>query len=190
MRRKRIRIPLLSEDTLDLSSTLYMFDEMRAGILTYIGERYRGSFVIEEGAALSGYVFASKDALCFFVRLLLNDLFGRTLLRIGYGQRIDKVFYISFSYDKNVEIPENEKYRLLRYAKFSKAKLEYKETETEAVMTLVFPFYSALFEAVYAPSHANPFFYALNDIELDENEDREGVTPHGDVWNIELKRKQ
>jgi hypothetical protein len=80
-----------------------------------------------------------------------------------------------------------EKYRLLRYAKLSKAKLEYKEDESEATMTLVFPFYSALFEAVYAPKHANPFFYALNDIELDEDEDREGVDPNGEVWNIKPK---
>jgi hypothetical protein len=187
MRRKRIRIPLLSEETLDLSSSLYMFDEVRAGILTYIEERYRGSFVMEEGAALSGYVFVSKDALCFFIRLLLNDLFGRTLLRIGYGQRIDKVFYLSFTYDKSTQIPQAEKYRLLRYAKLSKAKLEYKENETEATMTLVFPFYSALFQAVYAPKHANPFFYALNDIELDEAEDREGVNPSGEMWNIKPK---
>lgn len=190
MKRKRIRNPLLSEETLDLSSSLYLFDEVRAGVLTYIEERYRGSFKMEEGAALSGYVFVSKDALCFFIRLLLNDLFGRTLLRIGYGQRIDKVFYLSFTYDKNVEIPDTEKYRLLRYAKLSKAKLEYKEDETDATMMLTFPFYSALFEAVYAPKHANPFFYALNDIELDESEDREGVNPNGEVWNIKPKGTQ
>ena len=100
------------------------------------------------------------------------------------------MFYLSFAYDKNVQIDQQERIRLLRYAKLSKGTLEYEETETEAIMTLTFRFYSALFQAVYAPKHANPFFYALNDIELHEDEDREGVTPHGDTWNFGTEFKQ
>ena len=76
MKKKRIRVPLLSEDTLTLKPALHFFDDLRAGVLTYISERYRGAFQIEESETLSGYVTVAHDALCFFVRLLLNDLFG------------------------------------------------------------------------------------------------------------------
>lgn len=189
MKRSRIRTPLLSEDSLSLKAAIYLFDEVRAGVLTYISERYRGSFQMEESHALGGYVCVCKDALCFFVRLLLNNLFGRTLLRISYGQHRDDAFYLRFTYDKGVPIPEKERYRLLTYAKLSKTSLEYNETETDASITLSMPYQSSLFECVYAPKFANPFFYALSDIELDESEDREAVEMKGPMWGFDAKRK-
>lgn len=181
---KRRRIPLLAEETLSLSTSLYLFDEVQTGILTYISERYRGSFQIEESNIRSGYVCVSKDALCFFVRLLLNEIFGRSLLRISYGQKNSNAFYLRFAYDKNVEISEKNRYRLLSYAKFAKVSFEYEETEAEAVITLAMPFQSSLFERVYAPRLANIFFYALSDIELDESEDKNSVETQGPMWNI------
>ena len=184
MKRKHIRTSLLSEDTLRLESEIYLFDEVRTGVLSYISERYRGSFQMEEGFAKGGYVCVCKDALCFFVRLLLNELFGRTLLRISFGQRENDAFYLQFSYDKSIEIPETNRYRLLYYAKFSKAKFEYKETETDAVITLAMPFQSSAFTYVYEPKIANAFFYALCDIDLEEDEDRGGVKTQGSMWNI------
>lgn len=184
MKRGRVRIPLLSEDTLRLKSELYLFDDVHAGVLTYISERYRGAFQMEESEARGGYVCICKDALCFFVRLLLNELFGRTLLRISYGQKSNDAFYLRFIYDKNAQIPEKNRYRLLSYAKLSKANFEYEETETDAVITLSMPFQSALFERVYAPKYANDFFYALCDIELEESEDRDGVKMQGPMWNL------
>ena len=187
MKRKRVHTPLLSENTLHLRSEIYMFDDIREGILTYINERYLGAFQMEESFALSGYVCVCKDALCFFVRLLLNDLFGRSLLRISYGQRTDKVFYLRFTYDKTVQISEQERYRLLSYAKLSKVNFEYEENDTDAVITLAMPFRTALFEGVYAPKFANAFFYALSDIELDEDEDRKSVKMQGLMWNFDKK---
>jgi hypothetical protein len=185
---KRRRIPLLSEETLRLSSDLYLFDEVHAGILTYISERYLGSFQIEESNIRSGYVCVSKDALCFFVRLLLNELFGRSLLRISYGQKNHDAFYLRFAYDKSVQIPEKNRYRLLSYAKFAKVGFEYEETETDAVITLAMPFQSSLFERVYAPKIANVFFYALSDIELDESEDKNSVKMQGPMWNVQKSK--
>ena len=175
MKRSRIRPPLLSEDTLRMRSELYLFDEVHAGIFAYISELYRGSFTIEESRSRSGYVCICKDALCYFVRLLLNDLFGRALLRISYGQKNNHAFYLRFAYDKSAEIPEKNRYRLLYYAKFSKVDFEYDENETDAIITLSLPFQSSLFECVYTPKFANPFFYALCDIELEKNEDRDAV---------------
>lgn len=189
MKRSRIRTPLLSEESLSLKSAFYLFDEVRAGVLTYISERYRGSFQMQESCTLSGYVCICKDALCFFVRLLLNDLFGRSLLRIAYGQRNSEAFYLSFTYEKGVPIPENERYRLLTYAKLAKTNFEYGETETDATITLSMPFRTSLFECVYAPKLANPFFYALSDIELAESEDREAVEMKGPMWGFDKKRK-
>lgn len=188
MKRGRIHTPLLSEDTLRLTSELYLFDEVHAGVLSYISERYRGSFQIEESVTRSGYVCICKDALCFFVRLLLNELFGRTLLRISYGQKESDAFYLRFTYDKSAEIPEKNRYKLLTYAKFSKAAFEYAETETDAIITLSMPFQSSLFERVYAPKFANVFFYALSDIELSEKEDRGGVEMQGPMWNIQKSK--
>lgn len=185
---KRRRIPLLAEETLSLSTSLYLFDEVQTGILTYISERYRGSFQIEESNIRSGYVCVSKDALCFFVRLLLNEIFGRSLLRISYGQKNNSAFYLRFAYDKIVEIPKKNRYRLLSYAKFAKVSFEYEETDTEAVITLAMPFQSSLFERVYVPKLANVFFYALSDIELDESEDKNGVKTQGPMWNVQKSK--
>ncbi len=189
MKRSRIRTPLLSEASLSLKSKLYLFDELRAGVLTYISERYRGTFQMEESHALGGYVYVCKDALCFFIRLLLNNIFGRSLLRISYGQHSKDAFYLRFTYDKSVLIPENERYRLLTYAKLSKTSFEYSENETDATITLSMPFQSSLFECVYAPKLANPFFYALSDIEFDEGEDRGAVKMQGRMWGFDTKSK-
>ena len=190
MKKKRIRVPLLSEDTLTLKPALHFFDDLRAGVLAYISERYRGAFQIEESETLSGYVTVAHDALCFFVRLLLNDLFGKTLLRISCGQRSKaEIFYLRFAYDKSVEIPEKERYRLLTYAKYAKVGFEYEETETDAIITLTMPSQSSLFQCVYVPAPVNDFFLALSDIELSESEDRGAVNSDGPVWNSELKGK-
>ena len=189
MKRGRVRIPLLSEDTLHLSPDLYLFDELRAGILSYISERYLGSFVIEEGAALDGYVYVAKEPLCFFVRLLLNDLFGKTLLRASYGQTPEHAFYLRFCYDKGVQISDEERFRLLRYASLAKVEFRYEENETEAEIRLLMPFHSTLFESVYMPMPANQFFISLIEIELDEKEDRDAVKPDGDFWNLKPKGK-
>jgi hypothetical protein len=191
MKKKRIRAPLLSEDTLSLKPSLHFFDDLRTGILEYISERYRGAFQIEETKVLSGYVTVAHDALCFFIRLLLNDLFGKTLLRISYGQRSKaEIFYLRFAYDKNVEISEKERYRLLWYAKYAKVGFEYEETETDAIITLTMPSQSSLFQCVYVPSPVNGFFLALSDIELSESEDRGAVITGAPSWKSNAKSKQ
>ena len=188
MKRRRIRTAVLSEDTLSLAPKLHFFDDLRAGVLTYIEERYRGAFQIEENETLSGYVTVAHDALCYFVRLLLNDLFGKTMLRISCGQRANEhIFYLRFSYDKSVEIPEKERYRLLTYAKYAKTKLEYEETETDAIITLTMAAQSSLFHCVYTPSPINDFFLALSDIELNEDEDQNAVIIGSPLWKTQHK---
>lgn len=189
MKRRRMRPALHSEEALDLRWDLYLFDEVRDGIFQYISERYLGAFLVEEGLSLSGYVCVCKEALCYFIRTLLNDIFGRSVLRITYGQRIDKMFYLRFTYDKSVPISTDEKYKLLVYAKRSKARLEYAEEDDDAVITLAFPYQSALFERVYATSPFNQFFLSMCDIVLKKEEDRESVNDGRNLLNSKPRFK-
>lgn len=190
MKRRRIPLGAISDEMLTLKPKLHFFDDLRDGIITYISERYLGAFVIEEGKALSGYVSVAHDALCYFVRLLLNDLFGQTLLRISYGQLMDEhAFFLRFTYDKSVVISEKERYKLLYYAKYSKAKLDYEETETDAIMTLKMPSRTSLFHCVYTPLAVNYFFMTLSDIYIEGEEEKNCVIHAGPLSKKKLKSK-
>ncbi len=183
MRRKRISFSSITDQNLDLSVKTYMFEDLYAGVFTYIEDRYRGSFKIEQGCALSGDVSVCKDALCYFIRLLLNELFGRTLLYISYGVSDDNAFYLSFTYDVNTSISQSASLNLLTYAKYARATFDYIEKDGCATIYLLMPAKKPSIEFVYKPMPYNVFLYALNDIELPEAIDREAVHPDGPLWH-------
>lgn len=190
MRRRHISRAALTEGNLDLEPQIYMFEDLCEGVFTYIDERYRGSFRIERAYTLHGDVFICKDAICYFIRLLLNELFGRTLLYISCGQRYDKNFYLSFTYDASVSISTDASIRMLTYAKYAKARVESIETEDNTVTVyLLMPYRDASFEMVYTPLPFNRFLYALHDIELPERIDREAVHPDGPLWHLPKDKK-
>ena len=190
MRRRRISAARITEDTLSLKPDIYMFEDLCEGVFTYIDERYRGAFKIEREFALHGDVCICKDAICYFVRLLLNELFGRTLLYVSCGQRIDQTFYLSFSYDASIEISSETAIKLLTYSKFAKTKFECREEGDRMTIYLSMPFEDASFEMVYTPLPYNRFLYALHDIDLPERIDREAVHPDGPLWHLPSDKKK
>ncbi len=182
MRRRRISFASITEQRMDLSVQTYMFEDLCNGVFTYIEDRYRGSFRIEPGCSLSGDVRICKDALCYCIRLLLNELFGRTLLYVSYGTSVDNAFYLSFTYDVNTPISEKARLDLLVYAKYAKVSFDYIEKDGCATIYLLMPIVKSSIECVYEPKPFNLFLYALHDIELPEKIDREAVHPDGAIW--------
>ena len=185
MRRKRISFSSITERNLDLSLKIYKFEDVYQGVFTYIEDRYRGSFKIEPGCSLSGDVSICKDALCYFIRLLLNELFGRTLLYISYGVSDDNAFYLSFTYDMHTPISQNASLNLLTYAKYAGATFDYIEKDDCATIYLLMPFKEPSIKFVYQPTPYNAFLYTLHDIELPEDIDREAVHPDKQIWYVE-----
>ena len=143
---------LISESTPnDFTVTTVRISDIALSTEKFFDNNFRGAIITESSPDLYGYVEASTDGIAYFFKVLLNEVFGDSVVRV-FMQKSEKGFQMITKWQKHHDMSEEGLRELENTARHSGFDLEFSQSGKECQATLTLKIKTVKILSVYAIS--------------------------------------
>ena len=146
------KLRLISEATPDefLITTVRISDVVDS-THKFFDDNFRGAIITEDENECYGYTVVSTDGLAYFFKVLLNAVFGESVVRVSFECN-EKCFKIKTKWRYCREISDTDRAELERTARLSGFILEFSESDGFCHANLTLPLHMTSYIPIYARS--------------------------------------
>ena len=143
---------LISESTPNnFTITTLRVSDISASTEKFFDNNFRGAIITDISPDLYGYVDVSPDGIAYFFKVLLNEVFGDSVVRV-FMQKSNNSFHIITRWRKCREISDATREELGKTARFSGFDLVFSQNGEDSEATLTLKIKASKILSVYAIS--------------------------------------
>ena len=143
---------LISESTpTNFEITTVRISDITASTQRFFENNFRGAILIEEFPFFHEYVDTSPDGIAYFFKVLLNAVFGDSVVRISM-EKEDGEFLIKTRWRYTRDISDGDIFELEKTARLSGFKLEFRQGGEFSEANILIPIKKTNVLTVYAIS--------------------------------------
>lgn len=135
----------------DFTVTTVRISDISISTEKFFDNNFRGSVITESAPDLYGYVDTSPDGIAYFFKLLLNEVFGESVVKV-FMQKHENRFQIITRWHHSREISDAARFELEKTAQLSGADLVFSQNGNECEATLALKIKTSKILSVYAVS--------------------------------------
>ena len=143
---------LISESTPNnFTITTVRISDISLSTEKFFDNNFRGAIITESASDLYGYVETSPDGIAYFFKVLLNEVFGDSVVRVSM-QKHENSFQMITKWRQFRDISEFAREELEKTARLSGFDIAFSQSGNECEATLTLKIKTAKILSVYAIS--------------------------------------